>query len=238
MLEASHHAWKSLYNAHKDNKRSYGFFERNAFYGKDKLMQIYGEKVATGRHAAPPGKAQNEDNSTASDNSDSSDSDTGFSTSSSRRHRKKRPRIVVELGEEVDKGEIDWSDSDHGNGTERASESDPFALDQESSEITSTSASQTPAKRADSEASSQPTLVPKSSKKKDTKKRKLSEVPADQQPQREEVKRERSSADKIKAGLDGLSKQAIQSNEIWQDALVARLKLIDYTVSSAIPVYK
>jgi len=47
MLKASHHAWKSLYDAYKDNKRSYGFFERNTFYGKDKLIQIYGEKVAT-----------------------------------------------------------------------------------------------------------------------------------------------------------------------------------------------
>jgi hypothetical protein len=52
------------------------------------------------------------------------------------------------------------------------------------------------------------------------------------------VKRERSSADKIKAGLDGLSKQAVQSNEIRRDALVARLKLIDHTVSSAIPAHE
>ena len=180
MLKASHHAWKSLYDAYKDNKRSYGFFERNTFYGKDKLIQIYGEKVATRQYIAPPGKAQNEDNSIASENSDSSDSNIGFSTSSSRYYRKKRPRIVIELGKEVDKGEVDWSNLDYSNSTKHTSESDPFTLDQESSEITSILASQIPVKRADLEASLQLTLVLKSSKKKDTKKRKLLEVLVDQ----------------------------------------------------------
>jgi hypothetical protein len=52
------------------------------------------------------------------------------------------------------------------------------------------------------------------------------------------VKRERSSTNKIKAGLNSLSKQAIQLNEIRRDILVARLKLIDYTISLAILVYK
>jgi hypothetical protein len=85
--------------------------------------------VATGQHAAPPSKVRNEDNSIANDNSDSSDSNMGFSTSSSRYYRKKRPYIIIELGKEADKGEIDWSNSDYSNSTKRTSESDPFALD-------------------------------------------------------------------------------------------------------------
>ena len=137
MLKALYYTQKSLYNAYKDNKQSYGFFERNTFYGKDKLIQIYREKVATRRYTAPPSKVQNKDNSIVSENSNSSDSNTGFSISSSRYYRKKRPHTVIKLGKEVDKGEVDQSNLDHGNSTKRTSESNPFALNQESSEITS-----------------------------------------------------------------------------------------------------
>jgi len=202
MLQASIYAWRSLYGAHKDNKKHYGFFENNAFRGKDKLMQIYGEKVATGKYAALPGKRSRGDNdSTASDNSDSSDSEAGLSTSSSRRPSKKRPRVDVQLGDEVEETAISWSNSEHSS-TE-ATDPDPFGLDREGNEIDSTRASKTPSTR-------QSTPAPKSSKKKKDKKARTvgKDIPADEQPQREGVKRERSSADKIKAGLDGLAKQA------------------------------
>jgi hypothetical protein len=77
----------------------------------------------------PPRKAQNEDNSIASDNSDSSDSNTGFSTSFSCCYWKKRPRVVIELGKEVDKAEITWFNSDYSNSTKCTSKSNPFSFD-------------------------------------------------------------------------------------------------------------
>ena len=196
------------------------------------MIQIYGEKVTTRKYAALPEKRSRGDNdSTASDNSDSSDSEADFSTSSSRRPPKKRPCVDIQLGDKVEETAISWSDSEHG-GTE-ATDPDPFGLDREGNEIDSTRASKTPSTR-------QSTPAPKSSKKKRDKKARTvgKDIPINEQPQREGVKRERSSTDKIKAGLDGLTKQADQSNELRRDALAARLKLINHTISSAIPAHE
>jgi hypothetical protein len=125
-------------------------------------MQIYGEKVTTGKYTALPGKRSRGNNdSTASDNSDSSDSEAGLSTSLSRRPSKKRPRIDIQLGDKVEETAISWSDSEYSS-TE-ATDSDPFGLDREGNKIDSIQASKTPSIR-------QSTPAPKSSKKKKDKK--------------------------------------------------------------------
>jgi hypothetical protein len=143
MLQASIYAWRSLYGVYKDNKKHYGFFENNAFRGKDKLIQIYGEKVTTGKYAALPEKRSRGDNdSTISDNSNSSDSEAGLSTSSSRRSSKKRPHMDIQLGDEVEETAISWSDSEYSS-TE-ATNPNPFGLDREGNEIDSIQASKTP----------------------------------------------------------------------------------------------
>lgn len=57
--------------------------------------------------------------------------------------------------------------------------------------------------------------------------------PAEESLRKEGVKRERSSADKIRAGLDGLSARAEESNEIRRETLAARMRLVDHAVKSA-----
>jgi hypothetical protein len=139
-------------------------------------MQIYGEKVATGKYAALPEKRSRGDNdSTASDNSDSSDSEADFSTSSSRRPPKKRPCMDIQLGDEVEETAISWSDSEY-SGT-KATDPDPFGLDREGNEIDSTRASKTPSIR-------QSIPAPKSSKKKRDKKARTvgKDIPINEQP--------------------------------------------------------
>ena len=96
MLQALIYAQRSLYGVYKDNKKYYEFFENNAFWGKDKLIQIYREKVTTRKYTTLLGKRlRGDNNSTASDNSNSSNSEAGLSTSSSRCPSKKRPRIDI-----------------------------------------------------------------------------------------------------------------------------------------------
>jgi hypothetical protein len=212
VLTASEAAWQSLLAAHNDNKKHYGFFKNNSFLGKDKLMQLYADKVATGRHAAlPTSHNQAGDSSTEDGRSSSgSGSDIDSDGSTSRRSRKK---TRVMLGDQVEEeGAVSWSES------EADAEPDVFGLDKEGNEIDSPQVSQTLKRKRTSKSSTRQSTPMSKSKKKD-KKGGNKEVPADEQPQREQVKRERSSADKIKAGLDGLSKQAIQSNEIRRDRL-------------------
>ena len=96
MLQASIYAQRSLYDIYKDNKKHYRFFENNAFRGKDKLIQIYREKVTTRKYTTLLEKRlRGDNNSIASDNSDSSDSEADFSTSSSYCPPKKRPYIDI-----------------------------------------------------------------------------------------------------------------------------------------------
>jgi hypothetical protein len=140
------------------------------------LIQIYREKVTTGKYTALPGKRSRGDNdSTASDNSDSSDSEAYLSTSSSRRPSKKRPRMDIQLGDKVEETAISWSDSEHSS-TE-ATDPNPFSLDREGNKINSIRASKTPSTR-------QSTPAPKSSKKKKDKKVRIvgKDIPADKQP--------------------------------------------------------
>lgn len=57
--------------------------------------------------------------------------------------------------------------------------------------------------------------------------------PAEESPPKEQVKKERSSADKIRAGLDRLSARAEASNDIRREALAARIRLVDHTIKSS-----
>ena len=62
--------------------------------------------------------------------------------------------------------------------------------------------------------------------------------PAEESPPKEEVKKERSSADKIRAGLDRLSDRAEASNDIRRDALAARMRLVEHTINLSLPPHE
>jgi len=75
----------------------------------------------------------------------------------------------------------------------------------------------------------QPQPKAQKSSKSDSKKRAAEESLNNGRP-----KRERSSADKIQAGLESLSARADVSNELRREALSARVKLIDHTVKTSV----
>lgn len=70
--------------------------------------------------------------------------------------------------------------------------------------------------------------APKSSKKR------AAEEPLDHGRPR----RERSSADKIQAGLESLSARADISNDIRRETLAAKIKLINHTVKASLPPHE